>query len=58
MSHRWTHPTPRIRTDGTVIEQGNEFEPTELEQKCWPDRFEEIDVVEETDDEAAGDEGA
>lgn len=42
-THRWVHRTPRIRPDGTVIEQGDEFEPTDLERKCWAYRFEELD---------------
>lgn len=46
-THRWMHPTPRVRLDGTVIEQGDTFEPTELEQKCWPDRFDELEQCQE-----------
>lgn len=45
-THRWTHRTPRVRSDGQVIRQGDEFEPTELELKCWPDRCVELEQCE------------
>lgn len=51
MTHRWIHPTPRVRPDGERIERGDEFEPTDIERKCWPDRFEAVE--EDEGDESA-----
>lgn len=42
-AHRWTHPTPRVRSDGERIERGDVFRPTEHERRCWPDRMVEAE---------------
>jgi hypothetical protein len=39
----WTSETPRIRSDGTRIEEGEEFDPTDHEQRVWPDRMRPAD---------------
>lgn len=41
--HTWTHPTPRVRPDGTRIEEGDTFAPTENELRSWPERMEPVD---------------
>lgn len=49
-THRWTHPTPRVRRSGERIEEGDPFEPTAHELRCWPDRIEAITCQEVKDD--------
>lgn len=44
MTYRWTHPTPRIRSDGTRIDGGDVFEPTAHEYRCWTDRMELVET--------------
>lgn len=53
MSHRWTHPTPRVRRDGERIEQGEEFEPTAHELRTWPDRIEKLPTCAGADGECS-----
>ena len=42
-THEWTHNTPRVRADGTHISDGEEFNPTDHELRCWPERMAELD---------------
>lgn len=55
-THRWIHSTPRVRTNGERIERGDEFEATDHELRCWPDRIEELPTcdVEKADGEICG----
>lgn len=50
-THCWIHPTPRVRSNGERIERGDEFEPTDHELRCWPDRIEATPVIENVDKE-------
>lgn len=41
--HTWTHSTPRVRPDGTRIEEGDTFVPTDHEERVWGDRMDPVD---------------
>lgn len=39
--YEWSHETPLTRPDGTMIERGDVFHPSDHEQRVWGDRMRE-----------------